>query len=305
MNMSISSTNSPNLVTLTISPANSSPTRSAMNFTFFHSISSRSASSARRSDWLDSSAISCSVSSGIGPPRGARCSFSCVSRFLVGETGGSRFDHGERGLAVRDLSRADGNAVLFLLPRSAQDILQDAMHNQVGIAPYRRSEMRVNRCGQREVPLVDLGVARLLEGTQHQVGQDALFRLARNLLGQLLVHARRDVDLFGDLDDVRIASAAVMIAPVSTDLHTLHRQRAYPERVTEGGGDGLEIEDTLGIGLFVNAIERAHPLVLEIAGHALIRRQHELLDDAVGNIALGARDSLHQSVLVKFNDRLG
>ena len=40
-----------------------------MNFIFFHSISSRSASSARRSAWLDSSAISCSSSSGIGPAR--------------------------------------------------------------------------------------------------------------------------------------------------------------------------------------------------------------------------------------------
>src|ERR1019366_750133 len=164
--------------------------------------------------------------------------------------------------------------------------------------------MRVNRCGQREVALVDLGVARLLEGTQHQVGQNALFRFARNLLRELLVHARRDVDLFGDLDDVRIASAAMAIAPVGLHCHALHRQRAYPERVAEGGGDSLKIEDTLGIRLFVNAIERANPLVLEIAGHALICRQHKLLDDAVGNIALGARDPLHQSVLVKFNHRL-
>ena len=52
-------------------PSNSSPTRSAMNAALRQSISSRSASSARRSDWLDSSAISWSSSTVIGPPSGA------------------------------------------------------------------------------------------------------------------------------------------------------------------------------------------------------------------------------------------
>ena len=48
----------------------SSPTRSCINLIFFHSISSRSASSARRSDWLDSAAIAFSSASGIGPSIG-------------------------------------------------------------------------------------------------------------------------------------------------------------------------------------------------------------------------------------------
>src|ERR1019366_2591689 len=138
---------------------------------------------------------------------------------------------------------ADGDTVFLVLRRIAQYILQDAVHNQVRVATDGRSKVRVNRRGQREVALIDLGVARLLEGTQHQVGQDALFRLARNLLGQLLIHARRDVDLFGDLDDVRVASAAMAIAPLGPHLQALHRQRTYPERVAEDGGDSLEIED--------------------------------------------------------------
>ena len=45
-------------------------------------------------------------------------------------------------------------------------------------------------------------------------------------------------------------------------------------------------------------------MLLEIAGDALIGRQHELLDDAVRDVAFGARDALHQSVLVKFDHRL-
>ena len=53
---------------------------------------------------------------------------------------------------------------------------------------------------QREVAFVDLRVARLLQRAQHQVRQDALLRLARDLLRQLLIHARRDVHLFRNFD---------------------------------------------------------------------------------------------------------
>jgi 3-oxoacyl-[acyl-carrier protein] reductase len=91
-NKSVSSTKNPNLVTLVMSPSKSSPTRSCMNLTFFHSINSRSASSARRSAWLDSSAMSCSSSIEIGPPSG-----SCASRCAAWSR---RFDHGEGAFDV-------------------------------------------------------------------------------------------------------------------------------------------------------------------------------------------------------------
>jgi len=45
--------------------------------------------------------------------------------------------------------------------------LQDAMHDQVGIAADRRSEMRVLVEGQREMAERVGGVARLLQRTQH------------------------------------------------------------------------------------------------------------------------------------------
>ena len=52
-----------------IRASNSSPTRSTMNFTFFHSTSSRSASAARRSDCEHSSAMRAQFgSSGVGLP---------------------------------------------------------------------------------------------------------------------------------------------------------------------------------------------------------------------------------------------
>ena len=80
-----------------------------------------------------------------------------------------------------------------------QQRLGDAMHNQVGIAADGRGEVRVGGRGQRKVAFVDLRVARLLERAQHQVAQNPLLRLALDLGGQLLIHARRHRNVFGHL----------------------------------------------------------------------------------------------------------
>ena len=71
----------------------------------------------------------------------------------------------------------------------AQQRLRDAVHDEVGIAADGRGEVRVGGRGQREVAFVDLGVARLRERAQHQVAENALFRLAFDARGQLLIHA--------------------------------------------------------------------------------------------------------------------
>src|SRR6185503_7057563 len=59
---SVSSTKKPYFMTLTMRPSKSSPRRDSMNLSFFHSMSSRSASSAARSAWEEESAMSCRVS---------------------------------------------------------------------------------------------------------------------------------------------------------------------------------------------------------------------------------------------------
>ena len=110
---------------------------------------------------------------------------------------------------MRPLRHSDRNASLFAFGRIAQHIFQNAVHDQVRIPPNRRSEMRVRRGRQREVALVLLRVARLFQRTQHQVRQDALLRLARNFLRQLLIHARRDVDFFRQFDGLRLPSRRV------------------------------------------------------------------------------------------------
>ena len=101
------------------------------------------------------------------------------------------------------------------------------MHDQIGIAADGRGEMRVGAGGEREVSFVDLGVPRPLERPQHEVRKNALLWLAGDFLRELLVHARGDVDVFGNLDRLCAASAAVALSLVAAQLHALDGQRAY------------------------------------------------------------------------------
>src|ERR1019366_2140811 len=66
-----------------------------------------------------------------------------------------------------------------------------------------------------------------------------------------------------------------------------------------------EVVDAFGVGLFVDAVERSDPPIFEIVGYALVRREHEFFNQAVGDIALRARDALHHSEFVKLNHRFG
>src|ERR1700733_10963454 len=114
--------------------------------------------------------------------------------------------------------------------------LANAMHDQVRIAPDRRSEMRVARRSQRKMALVDLRVARLLERAQHQVTQDPLLRLACNPRRELLIHPRRHRHVFRHLIRPRIALIApstLLLAAISARLKLLHWQRAQSKRIPE------------------------------------------------------------------------
>src|SRR3982751_3295357 len=135
MKRSASSTKTPYLVVLMMRASKSSPTRSAMNFTFFHSTSSRCA-----------------------PLR---------LRAFIGD-----------GSEV-------GNPLAF----------EEAVHDQVGIAADGRREVGVRLGGEREVPHVLCAVPRLLERAQHEEAENALLGLAFDFRDQLLVHARRELQL--------------------------------------------------------------------------------------------------------------
>ena len=183
--------------------------------------------------------------------------------------------------------------------------LGNAMDDQVGIAANGRGEVRITGRGQSKMALVDLRVARLLERAQHQVAENPLLGLAFDVRGQLLIHARRDRNVFGDLMHPGIAPGALRVAAVAAGLDALDGQRAESERIAKGGGQFLELHNAARFGLFVDAIERRDAQVFKPGGDTLVGRQHELLDQPVGPGALGLGDAAHLALLVKLDHRLG
>src|SRR5437763_16134353 len=100
--------------------------------------------------------------------------------------------------------------------------------------------MRVGSRSQSEVTEVLLPIARLPQRAQHQEREDSLFRLAGNLAGELLIHARGDVHIFGNLHRLRsVPRTAAMMpvllvgAAVGVKMHPPHRQHAYTQRISE------------------------------------------------------------------------
>ena len=88
--------------------------------------------------------------------------------------------------------------------------------------------MRVGRRGEREVTLIHFRIACLLERAQHQIGKNAFLRFPGDFLCQLLVHARGDVDVLGNLVQPRIASTAVTLASFAS-CTILRSKTAKPE----------------------------------------------------------------------------
>ena len=146
---------------------------------------------------------------------------------------------------------------------------QQAVDDQVRIAPDRRREVRVARERQAEVPQVLRRVARLLHRPQHQHGDGPLGRRAVDLLEQRLEVPRAD----------RVGRRA--------------------ERVAEARDEGLELLDLQRVGRLVHAVEARNVARLEELGHRLVREQHELLDDPVGDVPLSGDDRLHLAGLVE------
>ena len=82
-------------------------------------------------------------------------------------------------------------------------------------------------------------------------------------------------------------------------------KRADAEGISEGRGDGFEIIDAFGVGLFVDAVEAGDAVRVEMVRDGLVGREHELFDEAVRDVAFGARDGLHQSEVVELDDGFG
>src|SRR5712692_3040241 len=88
---------------------------------------------------------------------------------------------------------------------------QNVMHDEVGISPDGRSEMRVLVEAECEMAERLGSVAGLLQGTQHEVGDDAFFGLADDLLNQALIVLRCDAQLAARERHLHAALAAVAV----------------------------------------------------------------------------------------------
>ena len=100
----------------------------------------------------------------------------------------------ERGLRSRrsgDMCLRKGRRILRMIERP----FQNAMNDEVRISPNGRSEMRVFVETEGEMPKRLGGVAGLLQGTQHEVGDDSFFRFADDFSNQALIMLRRDAQL--------------------------------------------------------------------------------------------------------------
>src|SRR3954453_403184 len=149
------------------------------------------------------------------------------------------------------------------------------MHDQVWVATDRGSEMGVAWGGECEVTGVLLRVARLLERSQHKVREDALFRLSLNLCRQSLIHLRRDWNRVRNFMCLCTASGGARVAAITARRHAFHRKVAETERVTELSGGFFKLDDALGIGCFVDAVDAGNSLRLDPVRDALVCREHE------------------------------
>ena len=185
------------------------------------------------------------------------------------------------------------------------------MYDQIRITANRRCEVGVAGGRQCEVSLVPIAVAGLLQGPQHQVGENALLRLAFNPGNQLLIITRRDDHAFLGHNDVLANGASVASAFFDLTGRPLPDGRgsdlmcADAERVAEAGGDLLEIHHTLSLGLLVNSEQRGNAGLLQMRCHSLICGQHEFFDNPMRDVPVAPSDTGHLAKLIKLDQRLG
>src|SRR5271170_3336970 len=149
----------------------------------------------------------------------------------------------DAGATVESRRDPDWNLAIMNLRAFPQYVLQDAMHDQVGIAADWRREVRVTGCGQREVAQVFFRVARLLKRPQHQVAEDALLRFAGDLGRQLLVHAGSDMHIFWYFNVTCLLAGAPRGPAVGLKLYAVNGQRGHAQRISERRSNHFEVID--------------------------------------------------------------
>src|ERR1700730_781337 len=97
------------------------------------------------------------------------------------------------------------------------------------------------------------------------------------------------------------ASATLLELPaLALHFEFAHWEIADTECVAEAGGDFFKFHDALGFRFLVDAIDTWHEL-FEMGGDALVGSEHELFDEAVRRVALGAHDGAHVALRVELD----
>ena len=151
-------------------------------------------------------------------------------------------------------------------------LAQQTVHDEVRIAANRRGEVRVVASGQAEVAEAHVAVACLLHRAQRHRADDALFRLALDLLEHLLDVHRLDVS----------------------------RLRLMNEE-SEGTEQVVEALDLLVRRLFMHAVHERLMLRVHVTSHRLIRDQHALFDDGLRQRALALNEGDRMSFVIEFD----
>jgi len=144
-----------------------------------------------------------------------------------------------------------------------------AVDYQVGIPSDRRSEMGIVGGGKAEVAGVVRGVPRLLHGPQQEI-----------------------------VDDIFLRTAAAQVEDPGEPVRAVfHFRQLEPE----GLGENAELLDLVRVRQFMNAVEAFPFLLGKGGGHRFIDRQHEFLDDLMGEIVFRPLDRPDPPVFFKFD----
>ncbi|KCB33243.1 hypothetical protein L543_1089 [Bordetella hinzii L60] len=202
-----------------------------------------------------------------------------IARGLVGAPFAGRQDEAELfpdGMLMLALAAADDHRLGLQVGHIAlagQQGLDDAMREQIGIAPDGRSEVRIGRIGQAEMAHVVRAVDRLLHGAQAHGLQQREIRTSAHRIEELAVVLGRG----------RIATA-------------------------QGQGHGAqEIAQSLqalGRRAFVDPVQPGMLAALHEVGRAGVGGQHAFFDELMGIVAHHGHDLFDTAQFVAHDARL-
>ena len=114
---------------------------------------------------------------------------------------------------------------------------------------------------------------------------------------QLLVVARGDGKAFVGAGDVAAELAAV--GCFGNDGKAFDRQSGDAKGVAEMAATSSNSKTRCGVGRFVDAVDGFEARGFESAGDGFVGGEHELLDDAVSDVARAAGDAGHHAGFVE------